>query len=437
MNKLLEAFNIKQRTTYNKISDYNTFQDKDLLDRFRLEILQELSDKGYSNEDITQEIIIKTIDQITLGYNLNNNEKDHLINLIEGEINGYGPLTELLSDNNITEIMVNSPKDIYIEVDGNIIKDEGISFINDEHILRTIEKMIELSNKKIDYNNPIIDTNLVDGSRINAIIPPLTKHPIITIRKFKKEMDDIDTLIGNGTLTPYMARFLKCCIEAKLNILVSGYGNSGKTTLLNILANFIPEEERIITIEDVYELNLSNKHVISLETVPKTNNSNGISTKELIKNSIKMRPDRLIIGEIKSDEALDILEAMNTGNEGSLATIYASSSREAINKLESLIYMSGHDRNLNAIKTYIANSIDIVVHIGKLKDGRKKITNISEICGITNDEINIKDIFAFTQKDLYQTGTSTGEFILYNRIPTCLAKIKNAGITELDDMFKK
>ena len=350
MNKLLEAFNIKQRTTYNKISDYNTFQDKDLLDRFRLEILQELSDKGYSNEDITQEIIIKTIDQITLGYNLNNNEKDHLINLIEGEINGYGPLTELLSDNNITEIMVNSPKDIYIEVDGNIIKDEGISFINDEHILRTIEKMIELSNKKIDYNNPIIDTNLVDGSRINAIIPPLTKHPIITIRKFKKEMDDIDTLIGNGTLTPYMARFLKCCIEAKLNILVSGYGNSGKTTLLNILANFIPEEERIITIEDVYELNLSNKHVISLETVPKTNNSNGISTKELIKNSIKMRPDRLIIGEIKSDEALDILEAMNTGNEGSLATIYASSSREAINKLESLIYMSGHDRNLNAIK---------------------------------------------------------------------------------------
>ena len=432
-NKLLEAFNIKQRTTYHKISDYNTFKDKELLDKFRIEILQELSDKGHTN--INEEIINNEIEKVTIGYDLNNNERMYLINLIDGEINGNGPLTELMKDNNITEIMVNSPEDIYIEVDGNIIKDESVSFINNEHILRTIEKLIEPSNKTIDYNNPIIDTNLKDGSRLNAIIPPLSKNPIITIRKFKQEMDDIDTLIGNGTLTPYMARFLKACVEARLNIIISGYGNSGKTTLLNILSNFIPDNERIITIEDVYELKLNNKHVISLETT--SNDLKEITKKDLVKNSIKMRPDRLVIGEINGNEVMSVLQAMNTGNEGSLATVYANSSRDAINKLQSLIFIEGKELSLDAIKTYIANSIDIVVHIQKMRDGKKKITNISEINGITNGEINIKDIFAFTKQTITENGNLSGEFILYNQIPKCLSKIKNAGINDIDDMFKK
>jgi len=428
-NNLLEAFNIKQRITYKEIEDYNTFKDKKLLDKFRVEILQNLADNG--NVLIDKDIINNEIDNVVHGYDLDNNERNYLYNLIDGEINGYGPITELLKDNNITEIMVNSPSEIYIEVDGNVIKDDSVSFINDDHILRTIEKLIEPSGAIIDSYNPIVDTNLDDGSRINAIIPPISKHPVITIRKFKKEIDDIDTLIGNGTLTPYMARFLKCCVEARLNILISGYGNSGKTTLLNILSNFIPETERIISIEDVYELDLNNKHIISL-TSSKDN-----SMKDLVSNSIRMRPDRLIIGELKGDETLKVLQAMNTGNEGSLATIYAANSKDAINKLESLVYMDGKDLNLDAVRTYITNSIDIVVHIQKMRDGKKKITNISEVSGRLNEEIKLKDIFAFTKTKVTESGNVIGEFVLYTSIPKCLSKIKNAGIDELDDMFKR
>ena len=428
-NNLLEAFNIKQRTTYKAVEDYNTFKDKKLLDSFRVKILQNIADKGLI--DVNHEIINDEIEIVTYGYDLDNNERNYLLNLIDGEINGYGPITELLKDNNITEIMVNSPSDIFIEVDGSIIKDESVSFINNDHILRTIEKLIEPSGAVIDAYNPIIDTTISDGSRINAIIPPISKNPVMTIRKFKKEISDMDTLIGNGTLTPYMARFLKCCVEARLNILISGYGNSGKTTLLNILSTFIPENERVIAIEDINELDLNNDNIISLTPTKE------IKIKDLVNNSIRMRPDRLIIGELKGEETSSVLQAMNTGNEGSLATIYAGSSKDAIKKIESLIYLDSKDLSMDAVRNYIINSIDIVVHIQKLRDGKKKITNISEVNNIIDNEIKLKDIFAFTKTKLSENGNISGEFILYNTIPKCLTKIKNAGINDLDDMFKR
>ena len=248
-------------------NDYDVFKDKKLLDKFRDTIIQELIDNQIPDDKLLTQYINEEIDIITEGYDLSNLERNHLFNLIENEINGYGPITELLDDDSVTEIMVNSPNEIYIEVDGQLLRDETISFINDEHIIRTIQRIVQPLGRTIDSSNPMVDSHLPDGSRINAIIPPLAvKGPVLTIRKFKKSMDNIETLIGNGTLTPYMARFLQACVEAKLNIIVCGGTGSGKTTLLNILSNFIGSNERIITIEDAVELRLKQQHVISLET---------------------------------------------------------------------------------------------------------------------------------------------------------------------------
>ena len=260
-NSWLEEFEFDTKTNKKEfqgsISDYDVFKDKKLLDKFRDTIIQELIDNQIPDDKLLTQYINEEIDIITEGYDLSNLERSYLFNLIENEINGFGPITELLDDENVTEIMVNSPSEIYIEVDGQLIKDETISFINDAHIIRTIQRIVQPLGRTIDSANPMVDSHLPDGSRINAIIPPLSlKGPVLTIRKFKKNMDNIDSLIGNGTLTPYMARFLQACVEAKLNIVVCGGTGSGKTTLLNILSNFIGPHERIITIEDAVELKL-------------------------------------------------------------------------------------------------------------------------------------------------------------------------------------
>lgn len=279
-------------------NDYDVFKDKKLLDKFRDTIIQELIDNQIPDDKLLTQYINEEIDIITEGYDLSNLERNHLFNLIENEINGYGPITELLDDDSVTEIMVNSPNEIYIEVDGQLLRDETISFINDEHIIRTIQRIVQPLGRTIDSSNPMVDSHLPDGSRINAIIPPLAvKGPVLTIRKFKKSMDNIETLIGNGTLTPYMARFLQACVEAKLNIIVCGGTGSGKTTLLNILSNFIGANERIITIEDAVELRLKQQHVISLETRNVNYDNDGeVTIRDLVRNSLRMRPDRIKIG---------------------------------------------------------------------------------------------------------------------------------------------
>ena len=265
----LEEFEIKDLSPKMNVdkSDYDVFQDKDLLDKFRNSIIQELIDNNISDSSKLSQYINEEIDRITDGYDLSSEERNHLFNLIENEVSGFGPITELLDDKNVTEIMINSPNEIYIEVDGILSRDKSISFINDEHIIRTIQRIIQPLGRTIDSANPMVYSRLPDGSRINAIIPPLSvKGPVVTIRKFKDDIDSIESLIGNGTLTPYMARFLDACVKAKLNILVCGGTGSGKTTLLNVLSSFVANEERIITIEDAVELRLKQEHVISLET---------------------------------------------------------------------------------------------------------------------------------------------------------------------------
>ena len=439
-NSWLKEFEVDSDSINNEeiTSDYNIFKDKELLDKFRNTIIQELIDNQIPDEKLLTQYINEEIDRITEGYDLSNVERNHIFNLIENEINGYGPITELLEDKNVTEIMVNGPDEIYIEVDGQLLRDDSVSFINDDHIIRTIQRIVQPLGRTIDSTNPMVDSHLPDGSRINAIIPPLSvKGPVMTIRKFKESMSNIEALIGNGTLTPYMARFMDACVEAKLNIVVCGGTGSGKTTLLNVLSNFINPDERIITIEDAVELKLKQSHVISLETRNVNYEREGeVTIRDLVRNSLRMRPDRIIVGEVRGEEAFDMLQAMNTGHDGSLTTLHANSASDALNRLETMILMSGIDIPLKAVREYIEKALDIVINIERLSDGRRKVTSISEIVGFDGENIILKDIFAFRQKGLTDKGEVNGEFILYNYIPEVYKKIKNRGVHSVDDIFE-
>lgn len=437
---LTEVFDIKPSKNQTKIlTDYEVFPNKVLLDNLRNQIIQNIIDNKIPKDKNLKSYINDEIDKTLEGYDLSNLARSHIFNLIDNEINGYGPITELLEDVNITEIMVNGPNEVYIEINGKVVKDESVSFINDEHIIRTIQRMIQPLGRTIDVSNPMVDSRLKDGSRINAIIPPLSLNgPILTIRKFKKDMNTIDDFLRNGTLTPYMARFLSACVEANLNIIVSGGTGAGKTTLLNILSSFIPDDQRIITIEDAAELKLEQSHVISLETRAQNYENQGeITIRDLVRNSLRMRPDRIIVGEVRGRESFDMLQAMNTGHDGSLTTLHANSPIDALNRLESMVMMAGFDIPMKAIREYIYNAIDIVVHIERLSDGRRKITSISEITGMKNDDLQLQEIFAFRQKGLTENGEVNGEFILYNYIPYVYKKIKAKGIDDLIDIFEK
>ena len=442
MNKksLSNEFNVSYDSKeIDNIKDYNIFNDKSLLERLRTTIIQNIIDNNASNSKLLSDYINDEIDNALSGYDLTNLERSHIFNLIDNEINGYGPITELLYDKNITEIMVNGPSEVYVEIDGKIIRDDTISFINSEHILRIIQKMVQPIGKTIDTVNPMVDSRLPDGSRINAIIPPLSLNgPILTIRKFKDDLDSVDDLIRNGTLTIDMARFLQASVTGKLNIIVCGGTGSGKTTILNILSSFIDKSERIITIEDAAELRLKQGHVISLETRNTNYDAKGeVTIRDLVRNSLRMRPDRIIVGEVRGSEAFDMLQAMNTGHEGSLTTLHANSPIDAMNRLETMVLMGDMAIPVSAIRDYIGNAIDIIVNVERLSDGRRKITSINEVVGTLNGEINIKKVFGFKKKGLTASGEVDGEFYIENYLPNIYEKIRDRGIEDIDYLFSK
>ncbi len=441
MNKrsLLEEFEITPK--YSKVEDlkdYDIFPDKNLLDKLRNKIIQNLIDNKIEEGTNLETYINNEIDTTLEGYDLNVTERNHIFNLIQNEINGYGPITELLDDDSITEIMVNGPDEIYVEIDGKIIKDDTISFINDDHIVRTIQRIVQPLGRTIDTANPMVDARLKDGSRLNAIIPPLSlKGPVLTIRKFSKNLDSIDDLLRKGTLTTHMAMFLEASVKAKLNILICGGTGTGKTSLLNILSSFIENHERIITIEDAAELRLHQDHVISLETrLINYEGAGEITIRDLVRNSLRMRPDRIIVGEVRGKEAFDMMQAMNTGHEGSLTTLHANSPEDALNRLETMILMNDMDIPVSAVRGYIENAIDLVVNIERLADGKRKITSICEVLGIKEGKITLKEIFAFKEKGIAEDESVIGEFIMYKYIPKVLNKIRRKGITTLDTLFK-
>ena len=437
---LVQAFDVKPSSIkVNNISDYEVFSDKVMLDDLRSKIIQNLIDENIPDDKLLSQYINDEIDNATVGYDLDYLQRSYIFNLIQNEINGYGPITEMLEDDRITEIMVNGPSEIYVEIDGKIIKDDSVSFINDKHILRTIQRMVQPLGRTIDAANPMVDARLRDGSRLNAIIPPLSlTGPVLTIRKFAKNLENIDDLLMKGTLTNDMALFLESCVKAKLNILISGGTGTGKTTLLNILSSFIDDEERIITIEDAAELRLNQSHVISLET--RTINYEGegeVTVRDLVRNSLRMRPDRIIVGEVRGKEAFDMMQAMNTGHEGSITTMHANTPTDALNRLETMILMNEMEIPVSAVRGYIENAIDVVVQIDRLTDGKRKITSICEVDGINNNEIVLKQIFSFVQKGLIDDNIVDGEFEVSKGIPKVYDKVKRKGISDLDKIFKK
>jgi len=355
-------------------------------------------------------------------------ERHRLFEQITAEILGFGPLQPFLEDDTITEVMVNGAKNIYIERNGKISR-VVVSFESDEHVMRIIDRIVAPMGRRIDESSPYVDARLPDGSRVNAIIPPISLvGPVLTIRKFFKSPITLEQLIGFGSVTPEALQFLKACVESRLNVIISGGTGSGKTTLLNILSQFIPGDERIITIENAAELQLRQEHVVTLESRPPNIEGRGeITIRQLVINSLRMRPDRIIVGEIRDEAALDMLQAMNTGHDGSMTTCHSNSPRDTLARLETMTLMAGMELPARAIREQIASAIDVVVHEERLRDGTRKIVNITEISGMEGDVITMTDVFLFEQSGI-EDGKVVGRLRPTGLRPKFMDKIDAAGI---------
>lgn len=355
-------------------------------------------------------------------------EKHRLFEQIAADILGFGPLQPLLEDETITEIMVNGAKNIYIERKGKLHR-APITFESDEHVSRIIDRIVAPMGRRIDESQPYVDARLPDGSRVNAVIPPLSLvGPVLTIRKFFKNPITIEQLIQFGSITPEALQFLKACVEARMNIVVSGGTGSGKTTLLNILSSFIPSDERILTIENAAELQLRQEHVVTLESRPPNIEGKGeVTIRDLVVNALRMRPERIIVGEIRDGAALDMLQAMNTGHDGSMTTAHSNGPRDTLSRLETMCLMSGVELPVRAIREQISSAVDVVVHQERLRDGSRKVVNVTEVSGMEGDVITTMDIFVFEQVG-YENGKVVGRLRPTGLRPKFMDKIEAAGI---------
>ncbi len=383
-----------------------------------------------SNDKLKEEIntiLYKHIEAESL--NMTTNQKRKIKEELIDEIIGFGPITALLADDQVTEIMVNCANKVYVERNGKLTLSDA-KFKNDNHVLHVIKKIVAPIGRRIDESSPMVDARLPNGSRVNAIIPPLAiDGPSITIRKFAEDPFKVEDLIRFATLNTKMAEFLRICIEGRLNVVVSGGTGSGKTTTLNVLSNFIPHDERIVTIEDAAELQLPQEHVIRLESRPANIEGKGeIAIRDLVKNSLRMRPDRIIVGEVRSGEALDMLQAMNTGHDGSLTTGHANSPRDMLSRIETMVLMSGMNLPIRAIRDQAASAIDLIVQQSRLMDGSRKITHITEVQGMEGDVIILQDIFIFQQQGLDNNGKVKGEFVSTGIMPKFVKRLKEQGI---------
>ncbi|NQZ31306.1 MAG: Flp pilus assembly complex ATPase component TadA [Oceanospirillaceae bacterium] len=342
---------------------------------------------------------------------------------------GLGPIEALLEDDDVTEIMVNAFDDIYVEKNGKLTRSD-IAFSSDAAVMSAIERIVSPLGRRIDESSPMVDARLPDGSRVNAIIPPLAlRGPTLTIRKFSKKKLNVDDLLGFGTINPAMAQFLQMAVEQHCNIIISGGTGSGKTTLLNIMSNFIPQTERIITVEDAAELKLVQPHVVSLESRPANLEGKGaIPIRDLVRNCLRMRPDRIVVGECRGGEALDMLTAMNTGHDGSLTTVHANTPRDVISRLEVMVMMAGMDLPARAIREQIASAVHVIVQQSRLADGSRKITHISEITGMEGDTVQLNDIFLYKQEGFDEKGNVVGQYVATGQVPHFYESLRSRGI---------
>ena len=369
------------------------------------------------------------------GLALTRAERVRLLDSVTDEIIGLGPIEPLLRDETITEVMVNGPRQIYIERSGRLERVD-VTFGNDEHVMRIVDRIISPLGRRIDESSPMVDARLADGSRVNAIISPLSLvGPVVTIRKFSAHPFTVEDLVRFGTATPEMFDFLKACVEARLNIFVSGGTGSGKTTTLNVLSSFIPDDERIITIEDAAELQLRQRHVVTLESRPPNVEGRGaVGIRELLRNALHMRPDRIIVGECRAGEALDMIQAMTTGQDGSLSTGHANTPRDMLHRLETMVLMTGYELPLRAIREQMAAAVDLIVHTARLKDGSRKIVTITEVLGIDDDEIVTQDVFEFEQTGV-EDGRIMGDLKPTGIRPKFVEKLKARGVELPPDTF--
>ena len=353
------------------------------------------------------------------------------------DILGYGPIQELIDNPSYSEIMVNGPNQVYVEYKGKLTLTD-IKFRDDAHLMNIIDRIVSLVGRHVDEASPMCDARLKDGSRVNVIIPPISLvGPVLTIRKFGKDPITAQQLLEWGSMTPKMLNFLEACVKGKLNIIVSGGTGSGKTTLLNVLSSYIPADERIVTIEDAAEVQLKQEHVVTLEARPANLEGRGqVSIRDLVRNALRMRPDRIIVGECRGGETLDMLQAMNTGHDGSLTTAHANSPRDTVSRVETMVMMSGMELPVRAIREQVASAIDMIVQQSRLRDGTRKITQITEVVGMEGDVISTQDLFVYeTDGKLDTNGKFQGKFVATGIHPNCLQKIRENGVVVKNDWF--
>jgi pilus assembly protein CpaF len=407
----------------------DTYQD--LKNRVQTKLLSTLDPSmDVSQTSEVKKTIQELFEQILNEENiiLSRPERARMFEQISAEILGFGPLQRLLEDETITEIMVNGAKNIYIERFGKIIR-EPMTFENNEHVMRIIERIVSPLGRRIDESSPYVDARLPDGSRVNAIIPPLSLvGPVLTIRKFAKTPITVENLIDFGSITQEAIQFLDACVKSRANVVISGGTGSGKTTLLNILSGFIPADERIITVENAAELQLRQEHVVTLESRPENIEGKGeVTIRQLVINTLRMRPDRIIVGEIRDEAALDMLQAMNTGHDGSMTTLHSNSPRDTLARLETMTLMAGMDLPVRAIREQVASAIDLIVHQSRMRDGTRKITQITEVSGMEGEIITMTDIFAYEQAG-YENGKVVGRLRPTGLRPKFIEQIEQSGI---------
>ena len=393
-----------------------------------------------NRENVGEANIYSAIGDYIMGSSINlpRSERQQLIKDIYDDVVGLGPLESLMSDSTVTEIMVNGADQIYVERKGKIEKAETY-FDDDAHVMRIIDRIVSRVGRRCDESNPMVDARLKDGSRVNVIIPPLAlKGPTITIRRFNSAPLQIGDLVNNNSISFNMASFLEACVKGKANIVVAGGTGSGKTTLLNILSSYIPENERIVTIEDAAELQLKQDHVVTLESRPANIEGKGeIVIRDLVRNALRMRPDPIIVGEVRAGATLDMLQAMNTGHDGSLTTVHGNSPRDVISRMETMVLMGGINLPVRAIRDQISSAIDIIVYQTRFRDGSRRVSNISEVVGMEGDVITLQDIFSFKPEGVDMQGKVKGKFVSTGIRPKIVNKFRESGIFVRDDWFSK
>jgi pilus assembly protein CpaF len=403
------------------------------------ELGPQLSQEESNGESLQQKVSQKLAELIREEETvLTTQEKAYLSEQITHDVMGYGPLEEFLNDPGVTEIMVNNAKTIYVERAGRIYNTEA-QFFDEGHLRRVIDKIVAQVGRRIDESAPMVDARLLDGSRVNAIIPPLAINGAkLTIRKFAVEPYTVNDLISFGTLSEKLAKFLEACVRGRLNVLISGGTGCGKTTLLNVLSSFIPEEERIVTIEDAVELQLHQEHLIQLESRPPNIEGKGqVTIRDLVRNALRMRPDRIVVGEVRGGEALDMLQAMNTGHDGSLSTVHANSPRDVLSRLETMVLMSGMDLPIKAVREQVSSAIDLIIHEARFRDGTRKITHITEVQGMEGDVITLQDIFVYDfSEGLDENGRFRGTIKSTGIRPKFIQKLQDLGILLPADIFQ-